>query len=51
MGGATQVGWEHGVPRTDPTTPGRISVQWRWTSRTGRPVEGASYGAPRHYSR
>jgi alkylated DNA repair dioxygenase AlkB len=51
MGGRTQLGWEHGVPRTDPTTPGRISVQWRWTSRTGRPVEGASYSAPRHYSR
>lgn len=51
MGGGCQLGWEHGVPRVPPPTPGRISVQWRWTSRTGRPVEGASYSAPRHYSR
>jgi alkylated DNA repair dioxygenase AlkB len=52
MGGATQVGWEHSVPQLRDRTVGpRISVQWRWTSRTGRPVEGASYRAPRTYSR
>ncbi|MBK5221314.1 MAG: alpha-ketoglutarate-dependent dioxygenase AlkB [Acidimicrobiia bacterium] len=51
MGGACQAGWEHGVPRPDRATGGRISVQWRWTSRRGRPVVGASYGAPRLYSR
>lgn len=52
MGGATQVGWEHSVPQLGdrPVDP-RISVQWRWTSRTGRPVVGASYRAPRTYSR
>jgi alkylated DNA repair dioxygenase AlkB len=51
MGGGCQLGWEHGVPRTSPATAGRISVQWRWTSKTGKPVEGASYSAPRLYSR
>lgn len=51
MGGATQVGWEHSVPQVrDRAVEPRISVQWRWTSRTGRPVEGASYRAPRTYS-
>lgn len=51
MGGACQAGWEHGVPRPHRRTGGRISVQWRWTSRQGRPVVGASYRAPRHFSR
>jgi alkylated DNA repair dioxygenase AlkB len=52
MGGATQVGWEHSVPQIPDRSVGpRISVQWRWTSRTGRPVEGPSYRAARTYSR
>ena len=51
MGGACQVGWEHSVPRAPAVAGGRISVQWRWTSRTGRPVVGASYRAPRVYDR
>jgi alkylated DNA repair dioxygenase AlkB len=50
MGGATQAGWEHSVPKLDRRVGGRISVQWRWTSRRGRPAEGASWRAPRHYS-
>jgi alkylated DNA repair dioxygenase AlkB len=49
MGGAVQAGWEHGVPPVAATVGGRLSVQWRWTSRTGRPVEGPSYRAPRLY--
>ena len=50
MGGACQVGWEHSVPqvRTRPV-PERVSIQWRWTSKRGRPVEGASYRAARTY--
>lgn len=50
MGGACQANWEHSVPqvRTRPV-PERVSVQWRWTSKRGRPVEGASYRAPRTY--
>lgn len=51
MGGACQVGWEHSVPPAPEVGDGRISVQWRWTSRRGRPVVGASYRAPRTYSR
>ncbi len=51
MGGACQARWQHGVPRPTRPTGERVSVQWRWTSGTGRPVVGASYRAPRHYSR
>ena len=51
MGGACQVGWEHSVPPAPGVTTPRISVQWRWTSGRGRPVIGASYRAPRTYSR
>jgi hypothetical protein len=28
---------------------GRISLQWRWTSRQGRPERGAGSRAPRRY--
>jgi alkylated DNA repair dioxygenase AlkB len=50
MGGACQARWEHSVPqvRTRPV-PERVSIQWRWTAKTGRPVEGASYRAARTY--
>jgi alkylated DNA repair dioxygenase AlkB len=51
MGGRTQMGWEHSVPKVRHPIAGRISLQWRWTSRRGRPVEGASYRAPRTFSR
>ena len=52
MGGATQVGWEHSVPQRRGRQVGdRISVQWRWTSKQGRPVEGPSYRAARTFSR
>ncbi|HVA75529.1 MAG TPA: alpha-ketoglutarate-dependent dioxygenase AlkB [Acidimicrobiales bacterium] len=50
MGGRCQADWQHSVPKQYKLgVPGRISVQWRWTSRTGRPVVGASYRAPRTY--
>lgn len=51
MGGATQLGWEHAVPKHAGLRAGRISLQWRWTSGHGRPVVGASYRAPRTYRR
>jgi alkylated DNA repair dioxygenase AlkB len=51
MGGATQAGWEHAVPKVATPVGDRISLQWRWTSKQGRPVQGASYRAPRHFSR
>lgn len=50
MGGRCQADWQHSVPRQYKLgVPARVSVQWRWTSRTGRPVVGASYRAPRTY--
>jgi len=51
MGGATQVGWEHSVAQIGRPVGGRISVQWRWTSRRGRQERGGSYSKPRTYSR
>ncbi|HVF32377.1 MAG TPA: hypothetical protein VM933_04995 [Acidimicrobiales bacterium] len=52
MGGRAQADWQHSVPyltrqRVEP----RISLQWRWTSRRGKPFAGGSYGAPLTYSR
>jgi alkylated DNA repair dioxygenase AlkB len=52
MGGSTQAGWEHSVPYL----PGRvieprISIQWRFAHRRGRPFMGASYRAPLTYGR
>ena len=35
----------------DGLVSGRVSLQWRWTSGRGKPVVGASYRAPRTYSR
>lgn len=51
MGGRCQADWEHSVPVLRTPVGPRISVQWRWTSKTGRPEVGASYRAPRTYSR
>ena len=49
MGGACQAGWEHSVPQVPGAVGGRLSVQWRWTSKVGRMERGGSYRAPRHY--
>ena len=53
MGGSCQAAWEHSVqylgPRQHVGT--RISLQWRYARRIGRPFTGASYDAPLHYSR
>lgn len=53
MGGSCQAGWEHSVPYLGAAAPvgPRISVQWRFARRTGRPFQGASYRAPLYYSR
>jgi alkylated DNA repair dioxygenase AlkB len=51
LGGRAQADWLHGVPRVAGHVEPRISVQWRWTSRTGRPEQGPGYGAARHFSR
>lgn len=51
MGGRCQRDWHHAVPKTRGPVGGRISLQWRWTSKRGRPETGANYRAPRLYSR
>lgn len=51
MGGASQRGWQHGVPPVDPRVGGRISVQWRWSSRRGRMERGGSYSKPLRFGR
>jgi alkylated DNA repair dioxygenase AlkB len=51
MGGRCQADWEHAVPKVSSPIADRVSLQWRWTSRTGRPERGASYRAPRTFSR
>jgi hypothetical protein len=52
MGGRTQADWEHSVPYLPgrPTAT-RISIQWRFARRTGRPFQGGSYRAPLTYGR
>jgi alkylated DNA repair dioxygenase AlkB len=50
LGGRAQADWLHAVPRVHGHVEGRISVQWRWTSRTGRPEMGPGYGAARTFS-
>lgn len=52
MGGSAQANWLHSVPKVPGPRPvGRISAQWRWTSKTGRPESQPSYRAPRHFSK
>jgi hypothetical protein len=51
LGGTAQRDWLHGVPKVTNHVGGRISIQWRWTSRTGRPQEGPGYMAARHFGR
>jgi alkylated DNA repair dioxygenase AlkB len=52
MGGRCQADWEHSVPYLParPLSP-RISIQWRFAHRRGRPFMGASYRAPLTYGR
>jgi alkylated DNA repair dioxygenase AlkB len=50
LGGRAQADWLHGVPPVPGLHTGRISVQWRWTSRTGPPERGPGYRAPRNFS-
>jgi alkylated DNA repair dioxygenase AlkB len=51
LGGRAQRDWLHGVPKVTGHVGGRISVQWRWTSRTGQPEQGPGYLASRHFGR
>jgi alkylated DNA repair dioxygenase AlkB len=53
MGGRCQAAWLHAVPKVPGGTAvaDRISAQWRWTSRRGRPDQNPAYSAPRRYGR
>jgi alkylated DNA repair dioxygenase AlkB len=51
LGGRAQADWLHAVPPVRGLSEGRISAQWRWTSRTGPPEKRPGYRAPRDYSR
>jgi len=53
LGGRAQADWEHSVPKLPGAgaRAGRISMQWRHTSRRGRPETGGSYRAPRNFTR
>ena len=50
MGGRCQADWLHAVPKVQGRVRSRISAQWRWTSRKGRPDTAPSYYAARHFS-
>ena len=49
MGGRAQADFVHAVPKVPNLREGRISLQWRWTSRRGRQELGGSYRKPRRY--
>jgi alkylated DNA repair dioxygenase AlkB len=52
MGGRCQADWEHSVPYLGGRAVGvRISLQWRFAHKRGKPFMGASYRAPLTYSR
>jgi alkylated DNA repair dioxygenase AlkB len=51
MGGRCQAAWLHAVPKTTTRCRSRVSAQWRWTSKTGKPDGNPSYYAPRRFNR
>lgn len=52
MGGRCQADWEHSVPYLGGRAVGvRISLQWRYAFKRGKPFIGPSYNAPRTFSR
>lgn len=53
MGGRCQSDWLHAVPKVHggAAVADRISAQYRWTSRRGRPDTRPGYRAPRFYDR
>ena len=52
MGGRAQADWQHSVPYRPTDQLGvRISIQWRFAHRRGKPFVGSSYRAPLHYGR
>lgn len=51
FGGRFQADWLHGVPKVRHAVRGRISVQWRYTTKRGRPETTPTYYAPREFSK
>lgn len=52
LGGRAQADWEHAVPYLGDGVVGpRISIQWRFARKVGRPFVGPGYRAPRTYGR
>jgi alkylated DNA repair dioxygenase AlkB len=52
MGGRCQADWVHSVAYLPGRQVGpRISLQWRWAARRGKPFAGAGYSAPLTYGR
>ncbi len=50
MGGRCQADWQHSVPYLPGTAVApRVSIQWRFARRAGRPFVGGSYRAPLTY--
>lgn len=49
MGGRVQADWLHEVPSVPGLSQGRMSLQWRWSSRQGRPETGGGSRAPRRF--
>ena len=50
LGGGSLQMWRSYLGPQSRITP-RVSIQWRFARRTGRPFQGASYRAPLHYDR
>ncbi len=51
MGGACQANWEHSVPYLNKLGVGiRISLQWRYARKVGKPFMGPGWNAPVTYS-
>lgn len=51
FGGRFQADWLHGVPRSHRAVRGRISVQWRYTSKRGRRDTQPTYYDRREFSK
>jgi alkylated DNA repair dioxygenase AlkB len=51
LGGRCQVGWLHAVPKVRGAVGDRISVQFRWTSKRGRPDTNPSFYAARQFGK
>ena len=51
FGGRFQADWLHGVPKTRHAVRGRISAQWRYTTKRGRPDTQPGYYQPREFSK